>query len=88
MIPYHPQCTNELSQEIVLVKLRGTLVFIEHGKTKLLDLFEVVVHLKLHSEHGVQVVHGCFGAAELKDTTQGQRNVWTGSLTLTHSILL
>ena len=51
----------------MFVELCGTLVLIENGKAKLLDLLKVVVHLKLHSKHGVQVVHSCFSAAELKD---------------------
>lgn len=72
IIPYHSQCTNEFSQEVMLVELRGTLVFIEHGKAKLLDLLKVVVHLKLHSKHWVQVVHSCFSAAELQPKTQGE----------------
>lgn len=51
----------------MLVELCGTLVFIEHGKAKLLDLLKVVVHLKLNSKHRVQIVHSCFSAAKLKD---------------------
>lgn len=57
----------------MFVELRSTLVFIEHGKAKLLDLLEVVVHLKLHSKHWVQVVHSCFSAAKLKGRTQGEK---------------
>ena len=51
----------------MFVELRGTLVFIKHGKAELLDLLKVVVHLELHSKHWVQVVHCCFSAAKLKD---------------------
>lgn len=50
----------------MLVELRGTLVLVEHGKAKLLYLLKVVVHLKLHPEHRVQIVHGCFSASQLE----------------------
>lgn len=56
----------------MFVELCGTLVFIEHGKAKLLDLLEMVVHVKLYPKHWVQVVHCCFSATELKDKKEGQ----------------
>lgn len=62
---YHSERADEFSQEVVLVELRGALVLIKHGETKLLDLLEVIIHLKLHPEHRVQVVHGCFSASQL-----------------------
>ena len=55
----------------MFVELCGTLVFIKHGKAKLLDLLKVVVHLKLHSKHWIQVVHSCFSAAQLNNRKQG-----------------
>lgn len=63
---YHSQSTNEFSQEVVLVELRGTLVLVKHGEAKLLDLFKVVVHLKLHPKHWVEIVHCSFSASQLK----------------------
>lgn len=60
----------------MFVELRGTLVFIEHGKAKLLDLLKVVVHLKLDSKHWVQVVHSCFSAAKLIHKKQGERKTF------------
>lgn len=57
----------------MFIELRGTLVFIEHGKAKLLDLLKVVVHLKLNSKHWVQIVHSRFSAAKLKDEKQVER---------------
>ena len=57
----------------MLVQLGGALVLVEQGEAKLLDLLEVVVHLELHPEHRVQVVHGGFSAAELNNKTQGER---------------
>ena len=54
----------------MFVELRGTLVFIEHSKAKLLDLLKVVVHLKFHSKHWIQVVHSCLSAAKLRDKKQ------------------
>lgn len=57
----------------MFVELRGTLVFIEYGEAKLLDLLKVVVHMELHPKHWVQVVHSCFSAAELKDKKQGEK---------------
>lgn len=57
----------------MFVELRGTLVFIEHGKAKLLDLLKVVVHLKFNSKHWVQIVDSCFSAAKLKDMKQVER---------------
>lgn len=73
IIQYHSQCANKCSQEVVLVELCGTLVFIEHGKAKFLDFFKVVVHLELHSKHRIQVVHSCFSASQLKVKKQGER---------------
>ena len=73
IVSYHSQCTNEFSQEVMFIELCGTLVLIEQGKAKLLDLLKVVVHLKLHPEHWVQVVHSCLSAAELKDKKQEKR---------------
>lgn len=64
-------------------ELRGALVFVEHGEAELLDLLEVVVHLKLHSEHGIQVVHSGFGASQLNDRRHKEEmnhfNVMTGA---------
>lgn len=57
----------------MFIELCGTLVFIEHGKAKLLDLLKVVVHLKLHAKHWVQIVHSCFSPAKLKDKKKGER---------------
>lgn len=73
IIPYHSQRTNEFSQEVVFVELCGTLVFIKHGKAKFLDLLKVVVHLKLHSKHWIQVVYSSFSATQLnnKETRRG-----------------
>lgn len=61
----------------MFVELCGTLVLIEHGKAKLLDLFEVVVHLKLHSKHRVQVVHSCFSTSQLKDKKHEEWKTFT-----------
>lgn len=74
IIQYHSQCANKCSQEVVLVELCGTLVFIEHGKAKFLDFFKVVVHLELHPKHWIQVVHSCFSASQLKVKKQGEKN--------------
>lgn len=71
----------------MFVELRGALVFIKHGEAKLLDLLKVVVHLKLHSKHWIQVVHSCFSAAELKDKKQGERKTFKAkNLISTHAI--
>jgi len=56
----------------MFVELCGALVLIKQGKPKLLNLLEVIVHMKLHSKHWVQVVYGCFGASKLEDK-QGER---------------
>lgn len=79
--PYHSQGADELSQEVVLVELRGTLVFIKHGEAKLLYLLEVVVHLELHPKHRVQVVHSCFSAAQLQHRKRGDKGGKTFSAT-------
>lgn len=69
---YHSKCTYELSEEVMLIKLCGTLVFIKHGEAKLLDLFKVIVHMKLHAKHWVQVVHCGFSAPQLREDKDGK----------------
>ena len=41
----------------MLVELAAALVLIKHGEFQLLDLLEVVVHLELDPEDGVQVIN-------------------------------
>lgn len=63
---YHSKGTDELSQKVVLIQLAAALVLIKHGKLQLLDLLKMVVHLELHSKHGVQIVHRCLCSAQLQ----------------------
>lgn len=75
MLPYHTQRAGELAQKVVFVKLRAALVLVKHGKLELLDLLEVIVHLKFHAKHWIQVIYGGLRSSQLTaHTNRGHVN--------------
>lgn len=50
----------------MLIQLAAALVLIKQGKLELLDLLKMVVHLKLHPKHWIQVIHCSLCSTNLK----------------------